>query len=85
MGEIRLTDTVWPDIAKLDDREALVADLFDWVEMGPPCNGRRELLGAVTYEDVTPGGLKVQYFIGTTPKAYVGVLRVRKVEPPLPS
>lgn len=76
--EIRLEDSVAPDLGQFDDLDAVANDLMAWVEHGPPCTGKRKVGGAVTYQDLTPGGLRVNYFIGVWPVAYVAVLRIRK-------
>ncbi len=76
--EVVLTDAVAPDLAQFDDLDVVTADLMAWVEQGPPCTTMRTVEGAVTYEDVTPGGLRVNYFIGVAPRAYVAVVRIRR-------
>lgn len=79
---ILITDSVQHDLGRLDDPQEALSELFDWATNGPPCDGRRALGPASIYEDVLKNGIRVRYFIGTSPNAYVAVLTIRK--PPKP-
>lgn len=81
---ILITDTAVPDLRELDDPERAIAEVFDWVSNGPPCEQERGLGRAVVYDHRLENGVRVQYFIGVEPHAYVAILRVRRpsVEPP---
>lgn len=60
------------------DEEAVTAELFGWVEAGPPMGNRRELRGAQLFEDDLPSGHRVTYFVdGSVP--YVAIVRVRRL------
>jgi hypothetical protein len=73
------TNESQPDFDKLSeaDRAALDADLFGWVEHGPPRINRRIVGGARFFEDAVPSGLVVTYFVNET-VPYVAILRVRR-------
>lgn len=72
-----IADSVWPDLAHFDDPHAAVAEVFDWVTNGPPCDHQKGVGPAVLYEDTLENGLRIEYFIGTAPHAYVAIVRVR--------
>ena len=62
------------------DLDELTAALMRWVEKGPPGTTRRRVQGIPFYEDTTPEGIKVQYFVGTEPDLYVAIVRL--IPPP---
>ncbi|MCA1705645.1 MAG: hypothetical protein LC808_21260 [Actinobacteria bacterium] len=58
------------------EKDAGAADLFPWVENGPPPEDRRTLWGAELIEDDLPLGFRVAYFVDES-VPYVAVIRVR--------
>ncbi len=71
-----LTDTA---VEGLSDAEkaAVTAELFTWIEEGPPRRNRRELMGAELFEDTLPSGFRLAYFADES-VPYVAVVRVRR-------
>lgn len=63
--EIRTTRSVEPDLDRLplEEQMAISTELLDWVENGPPRHTRRDVAGAVVYEDRLASGYLVDYFI----------------------
>lgn len=59
------------------DRHAVTAELFAWVEAGPPRRNRRMLGVVEMYEDEVPSGYRVSYFVEES-MPYVAIVRVRK-------
>jgi mRNA-degrading endonuclease RelE of RelBE toxin-antitoxin system len=59
------------------DRDIVSADLFLWVENGPPRRNRRMLRGIEVFEDELGSGYRLAYFVNDA-ENYVAVLRVRK-------
>jgi hypothetical protein len=82
--EIRVTDTALPDLLQFEDPQEALNGVFDWVTNGPPCDRKRGVGPAVIYEDYLENGVKVQYFIGVQPHAYVAIVRIRPpiIQPP---
>lgn len=56
-----LTETALEGLGDAD-KGAVTADLFHWVEHGPPRENRRTLLGAKLFEDELSSGFRVAYF-----------------------
>ncbi len=79
-----ITDAALPDIEKLDDPQRALAEVFEWVRAGPPCEQERGVGPAVVYEETLTNGFRVHYFIGTIPHAYVAIVRVRPPIKPTP-
>lgn len=79
-----ITDSVWPDLERFDDPSRAIDEITEWIANGPPCEGQRRVGAAVVYEHTLESGIRVQYFIGTYPRAYVAILRIRPpiVRPP---
>ncbi len=77
--EIRTTRSVEPDLDKLplDDQVAISSELLEWVAEGPPCQNRRDIAGARSYEDRLACGYLVNYFVDES-VPYVAIVRVRK-------
>jgi hypothetical protein len=75
-----LTDTVGPDLVQFDDPAQAISEVWDWVVNGPPCENVR----GVGPDHTLSNGIRVQYFIGTHPQAYVGIVRIRPpiIRPP---
>jgi hypothetical protein len=59
------------------EKATVTAELFAWVEHGPPRQNRRPLFGAPLFEDRLPSGFKVAYFVDPS-IPYVAVVRVRR-------
>lgn len=59
------------------DKATVTAELFAWVETGPPRQNRRPVFGALLFEDALPSGLEVAYFVDES-VPYVAVVRVRR-------
>lgn len=53
------------DVENLEqaEREALVSELFSWVDSGPPRDTRRDVLGVEMFDDDTPSGFRVTYVV----------------------
>jgi hypothetical protein len=60
------------------DKAAVTADLFGWVETGPPRQNRRPVFGAPLFDDELPTGFRVVYFVDES-VPYVAVVRARRV------
>ncbi len=76
--EIRISDSALPDLARFDDVQQAVDELLDWAAEGPPCDNLEAVGPAVVYGHTLRSGVRVQYFIGTSPHAYVAILRMRR-------
>lgn len=74
--EILVTDTALPDLLQFDDPQDALNEVFDWVSNGPPCDRMRGIGPAVIYDDSLENAVKVQYFIGVHPHAYVAIVRI---------
>ena len=72
-----LTETALEGLGDAE-KGAVTADLFPWVEHGPPRENRRTLLGAKLFEDELPSGFRVAYFVDES-VPYVAVVRVRRL------
>ncbi|MFP5319194.1 MAG: hypothetical protein ACLGI2_13005 [Acidimicrobiia bacterium] len=59
------------------DKATVTAELFGWVEDGPPRQNRRLISGAPLFEDGLPSGFRVAYFVDES-IPYVAVVRVRR-------
>lgn len=81
---VLITDAVLPDLSQFDDPEQAIGEVFDWVSNGPPCDRERGVGPAVVYDHRLKNGVRVQYFIGVEPHAYVAIVRVGPpvIEPP---
>ncbi len=60
------------------DEETVTAELFAWIEVGPPMRNRRELRGSQLFEDDLPSGHHVTYFVNAS-VPYVAIVRVRRL------
>ena len=70
----------WADLNEFENPEPVLDELFEWAKTGPPADHDRDLFGATIYDDETVSGVRFQYFIGTKPRAFIAMLRIR---PPL--
>ena len=77
--EVVITDSAAADLEAFDDPQATLADVFDWVRLGPPCDNPRRVGPAVLYQHVLAGGVRLDYFVGTAPRAYVAIVRIRRL------
>lgn len=68
-----------PALEGLSEAEnaTVTAELFGWVQDGPPRQNRRPLFGAPLFEDELPSGFRVAYFVDES-VPYVAVVRVRR-------
>lgn len=75
---ILITAASEPDFQALseDDREALVEELFAWIESGPTRSEPRLVGGAVIFSDPLVCGYTVSYFVEETDR-YVAIVRLR--------
>jgi hypothetical protein len=71
---VLITDSV--DLSGLKDPVEDLGEVFDWAVKGPPCDRLRGVGLAVLYDDELRNGVRVRYFIGTYPHAYVAVVQV---------
>lgn len=58
-------------------KDAVSADLFSWVENGPPRLNSRTLRGAEVFEDEILSGYRIAYYVEES-VPYVAIIRVRK-------
>ena len=81
---VLITDAVLPDLAQFEHPGQAIGEVFDWVSNGPPCDQERGVGPAVIYKHSLENGVRIRYFIGVEPHAYVAILSVRPpiVEPP---
>lgn len=77
--QVVTTRTSDPDFDALnaDEREAVTAELFAWVDDGPPLRSPRLFAGALLYEDRLSSGYTVTYFVDQGARRVV-VLRLRE-------
>lgn len=70
-------DPAWADIERLgsETKARLLEELAAWVDGGPPRVNRRVRLGVELFEDPTPSGLVVTYFVDPD-VPYVAILRI---------
>ena len=59
------------------EKATVTAELFAWVETGPPRQNRRPVFAAPLFEDSLPSGFEVAYFVDES-VPYVAVVRVRR-------
>lgn len=77
--QVVATRTSDPDFDALttETRAAVGAELFTWVEDGPPRRTPRLLRGALLYEDALACGYTVTYFVDE-PARRIAILQVRE-------
>jgi mRNA-degrading endonuclease RelE of RelBE toxin-antitoxin system len=53
------------DFERLDpnDQQVVSAELFTWIEQGPPRQTRRDVLGAEMFDDVVGGRYRIVYVV----------------------
>jgi mRNA-degrading endonuclease RelE of RelBE toxin-antitoxin system len=53
------------DFERLDpsDQQVVSAELFTWVDQGPPRQTRRDVLGVEMFDDVVAGSYRIVYFV----------------------
>lgn len=71
-----VTETVLEGLSEAE-KATVTAELFAWVEAGPPRKNRRPVFGAPLFEDSLPSGFDVAYFVDES-VPYVAVVRVRR-------
>ena len=71
------------DLERLEkpEQDALVAELFQWVEAGPPRRTPREVVGVAMFDDKLPSGIRVTYVVEA--RLRILIIRIRQ-PPPLP-
>lgn len=76
--QVLTTRTADPDFDALDaaTRDAVSAELFAWVDEGPPLRPTRRFAGIVVYEDRLSCGYTVTYFVDESERR-VAVLKLR--------
>ena len=72
------------DLERLEkpEQDALVAELFQWVEAGPPRRTPREVVGVTMFDDKLPSGVRVTYVVDEA-RLRILIIRIRQ-PPPLP-
>ncbi len=70
------------DLEKLSEAEksTLVSDMFAWVEHGPPCETRRDVLGVEMFDDHLAAGFRITYVVDHEDERIL-VVRIRKASP----
>jgi len=71
-----ITETALEGVSDAE-KAAVTAELFAWVEAGPPRQNRRPVFGAPLFEDRLPSGFEVAYFVDAA-VPYIAVVRVRR-------
>lgn len=66
---------------KKADQDALVAELFGWVESGPPRRTPREVFGVAMFDDTCVAGIRVTYVVDEE-RQRIMVVRIHQPPPP---
>lgn len=77
--QVLTTRTTDPDFDALDaaTRDAVTAELFAWVDEGPPLRSPRRFAGVLVYEDRLACGYTVTYFVDESARR-LAVLKLRE-------